>query len=158
MEVFENYRGIDVVMKDAGDWSDPKTKRVVSDMLAAYPRPDGVWADTPGLGMLEAFEEAGARFVPFATCSDNNGFLKYWARNKNKVNAIGVTKPVWLSSIALDISFRILQGLPVFKDYFIPPCVVTEDNVDDFVRFDLPNGYWTLCHLSDKRAKALFGK
>ncbi len=108
--------------------------------------------------MVEAFEEAGVPFVPFATCSDNNGFLKYWARNKNKINALGVTKPVWLSATALDYAFRILQGKPVFKDNFIPPCVVTEQNVGDFVRFDLPNGYWTLCHLSDQRAKALFGQ
>jgi ribose transport system substrate-binding protein len=156
MEVLKNYPNIKVVMKDAGDWADPKTKRVVSDMLANT-KPDGVWADTPGLGMIEAFEEAGVPFVPFATCSDNNGFLKYWAKNKDTVNAIGVTKPVWLSAIALDYAFRILQGRPVFKDNFIPPCVVTEENVDDFVRTDLPNGYWTLCHLSDKRAKALFG-
>ncbi len=158
MEIFNQHRKIKVVMKDAGDWADPKTKRVVSDMLAAYPRPDGIWADTPGLGMIEAFEEAGSSFIPFATCSDNNGFLKYWAQHKSRVNAIGVTKPVWLSSIALDYAFRILQGNPVFKDNFIPPCVVTEENVDDFVRFDLPNGYWTLCHLSDERAKALFGE
>jgi ribose transport system substrate-binding protein len=157
MEVLKSYPNIKVVMKDAGDWADPKTKRVVSDMLANT-KPDGVWADTPGLGMIEAFEEAGVPFVPFATCSDNNGFLKYWAKNKDTVNAIGVTKPVWLSAIALDYAFRILQGRPVFKDNFIPPCVVTEENVDDFVRTDLPNGYWTLCHLSDKRAKALFGE
>jgi ribose transport system substrate-binding protein len=157
MEVFKDYPGINVVAKDAGDWADPKTKRVVSDMLAAHPKIDGVWGDTPGLGMIEAFEEAGVAFVPFATCSDNNGFLKYWAQHKDKVNAFGVTKPVWLSAEALNLAFRVLQGTPVFKDNLIPPCIVTKMNVDDFVRPDLPDSYWTLCHLSDKRVKALFG-
>jgi ribose transport system substrate-binding protein len=157
-EVFRNYPRIKVVMQDAGDWSVPKTKRVVSDMLAAYPRIDGVWGDAIGHGIMEAFEEAGARFVPTATASDNNGFLKYWAENKNEVIAIGVTKPVWLSRLALDQAFRILQGLPVFKDNYIPPNVVTKENVEEFVRWDLPDGYWTFCTLSDKRAKALFGQ
>jgi ribose transport system substrate-binding protein len=157
-EVFKDYPKIRIVMQDNGDWSVPKTKRVVSDMLAAYPRVDGVWADAISQGMAEAFEEAGAKFVPFATCSDNNGWLKYWVDNKDKINAIGVTKPVWLSTIALDLSFRILQGLPVFKDNLIPPNVVTNENVEEFVRWDLPDGYWTFCTLSDKRAKSLFGE
>ena len=157
-EVFKKYPKIKVVLQDNGDWSVPKTKRVVSDMLAAYPRIDGVWGDAIGHGIMEAFEEARAPFVPFATPSDNNGFLKYWAKNKSKVNAIGVTKPVWLSKLSLDLAFRVLQGLPVFKDNYIPPNVVTNDNVEEFVRWDMPDGYWTYSTLTDKRAKDLFGE
>jgi ribose transport system substrate-binding protein len=157
MQVFKQYPKISVVAKDAGDWSDPKTKRVVSDMLAANPHPDGVWADTPGLGMVEAFEEAGVPFVPFGTCSDNNGFLKYWANHKDKIKAVGVAKPPWLSGEALSIAIRILQGKPVFKDNWEPPTLVTANSLTDFVRLDLPDGFWTSSHLSNQRIKTIFG-
>ncbi len=144
MSVFNQYPGIQVVGQAAADWDYAKAKTAVSNLLAANPQIDGVWSQGGAmtLGAIEAFQAANRPLVPM-TGEDNNGFMKKWAELAPQgFDSIAVAKPTWLSAQALDIALDALNGKAVTKDNILPPPVITNDNLGEFVRPDLSDSLW----------------
>ena len=160
MSVFKQYPGIDIVGQAAADWDYAKAKTAVGNLLAANPQIDGVWSQGGAmtLGAIEAFQAANRPLVPM-TGEDNNGFLKKWADLKPQgFESIAVSKPTWLSAQALTVALDALDGKPVTKDNIIPPPVITNATLDQYVRPDLPDSFWTQTRLTDAQIQKLFNR
>jgi len=158
MSVFKNYPEISILAHEYADWAYDKAKMVAQNLIATYPQIDGVWSGGGAMTMafMEVFLSAGRKLVPM-TGEDNNGFLKMWKLYQPLgFDSIACSKPTWLSAKALEVALEILQGKPVPKDNIIPVPTITSENLDDFVRFDLPDSFWCNSHLSENMIKEMF--
>ena len=159
-EVFAKYPGIEIVGAAAADWDYAKAKTAMSDLLQANPTIDGVWSQGGAmtLGAIEAFQAANRPLVPM-TGEDNNGFLKVWAKLKPQgFESVAVSKPTWLAAMSLDVALDALSGKTVQKDNVLPPPIITNDNLDKFVKPDLPDSFWTQTRLNDQQILKIFSK
>ncbi len=159
-EVFAKYPGIEIVGAAAADWDYAKAKTAVANLLQANPVIDGVWSQGGAmtLGAIEAFQAANRPLVPM-TGEDNNGFLKVWAKLKpTGFESIAVSKPTWLAAKSLEVALDALSGKQVQKDIILPPPVITNDNLDQYVKPDLPDSFWTQTRLSDQQIEKIFSK
>ncbi len=159
-EVFDKNPGIKIVGVQAADWDYAKAKAATASLLAANPKIDGVWSQggEMTLGAIEAFQAANRPLVPM-TGEDNNGFLKKWKELQAKgFTAVAASKPTWLSAESLEVALKALKGQQVTKDNYLPAPTITEENLDKFVRADLPDSFWTQTKLTDDQIKALFQK
>jgi ribose transport system substrate-binding protein len=113
----------------------------MENLLLKYPQIDGVWADSglQGSGAAEAFLDAQMD-VPPITGEDFNRFLKMW--KEQGLNAIAVDYTVRQGYEAVQVALDILKGEPVPHYVLVPNTVITQDNLDQFVRTDLPDDYW----------------
>ena len=140
-EVFSQLPGIEMLDTQYTGWSPVEGKRITQTMIQRFPEIDGVWADS-GLqasGAAEAFMEAGLE-VPPITGEDFNRFLKLW--NNEGLNAVAVTFSVRQGTAAAEVAFDILRGNAVDHHVVVPNLVITEENLDEFVRPDLPDGFF----------------
>lgn len=158
--VFDANPGIEVVSTVDGGWDQATAKTAVESLLAANPDIDGVWSQggSMTLGAIEAFEAAGVPLVPM-TGEDSNGLLKKWqsllAAGETGFDCIAVAKPTWLSATALENALASLEGEEVTKDEVLEPEVITADNLDEFVRPDLPDSLWVNTKMTDEEITEL---
>ena len=109
-------------------------------------------------GAIDAFEAAGRPLVPM-TGEDNNGFLKAWkARQGKGFRAIAASEPTWCSAEALKAALDALNGKPLPRVRTIPVQIITEANLDRYVRPDLSDGYWASSHLPPDLTKGYYGQ
>ena len=157
-EVFKKYPGIKIIGAVNADWDYAKAKVAVSNLLAANPKIDGVWSQGGGmtLGAIDAFQAAQRPLVPM-TGEDNNGYLKRWkALQASGFTSVAPSKPTWLGSEALLVAMKLVKGETVKKDEILPVPMITDANLDKFVRPDLPNSFWANTRLSDEQVRAIF--
>lgn len=160
-EVFDENPGIEIVADANADWDQATAKTSTANLLSAHPDVDGVWSQggSMTLGAIEAFEAAGHDLVPM-TGEDSNGLLKKWAELREDgdtgFDSIAVSKPTWLSAEALDIALQSLGGEDVEQDQIIEPPVITSDNLDEYVRDDLPDSFWSNTRMTDDQITRLF--
>jgi ribose transport system substrate-binding protein len=69
-----------------------------------------------------------------------------------------VSKPTWLAAMSLDVALDALSGKTVQKDNVLPPPIITNDNLDKFVKPDLPDSFWTQTRLNDQQILKIFSK
>lgn len=157
MSVFKRYPDIKVIAFEYADWSYPKGKSVMASLLPAHPEIDGVWSSGAGMtrGAIEAFEEAGRPLVPM-TGEDNNGFLKVWLKRKDIFNSIAVSKPTYIGSEACRLALKVLQGEPVYDINIISVPVITEEDLEKYVRPDLPDSLWLRTRLPEWKIQEIF--
>lgn len=158
--VFKQHPDIEVLSSVNADWDYAKAKLEVSSLLAANPQIDGVWSQGGGmtLGAIEAFQAANRPLVPM-TSEDNNGFLKTWKELQSSgFKSIAVAKPTWLGSEALKTALDLLNGKDVEKDQVLEVPKITEANLDEFVRTDLPDSFWANSRMTDEEVNATFSK
>lgn len=158
MSVFNNYPEIKVVAHDYGAWSYDKGKIITQNILAAHPNLDGIWSSGGAmtLGAVDAFLEAGRELIPM-TGEALNGFAKRWIELRDKgFTSIAPYKPTWLSAAALEYAVQALEGFPIPKKILYPTPVFTEENIDQIVRWDLPDSYWLGSLLPDDVIKEIF--
>ena len=159
--VFAENPDIDVVATIDGGWDQATTKTAVESALAANPDIDGVWSQggSMTLGAIEAFEAAGVALVPM-TGEDSNGLLKKWQQlidaGEAGFDCIAVAKPTWISARALDSALAVLGDEEVVKDDILEPEVITEENLGEFVRPDLPDSLWVNTEMTDDEIMALY--
>lgn len=157
-EVFSKYPGIKILAHEYADWSYAKAKLVVTNLLPAFPKIDGVWADgaSMAVGALDAFIEAG-RPAPLITGEDYNGLFKRWI--KEGLEIIAVAKPTYIGSEAILTALKILRGEAVPKHIdLMPPIIVSSADAAKFVRWDLSDEFWCHTRLPDSILKMLFGQ
>lgn len=140
-KVFAQYPGIKILDVQYTSWSPVEGKRITQTLIQRFPQIDGVWADSglQGSGAAEAFMDAGLK-VPPISGEDFNRFLKMW--KSNKLTAVGVTFSVRQGYEAAQIAFKVLRGEQVPHKVDVPNLVITEENLDTYVRMDLPDDYW----------------
>jgi ribose transport system substrate-binding protein len=150
--------GINVLAQQPADWAYDKGKAVMEDFIAAYPEIDGIYSQggAMSLGALEALLAAGKPLVPVPS-EGNNGFLKFW---KEKIpegySSIGPDEATWQSSEALRQAVACLEGETIEKWHELPLPVITNDNIDDYVRMDCPDDLWANTQMSDEAITELY--
>jgi ribose transport system substrate-binding protein len=139
--VFQSQPGIKILAREYGDWSVVKSRQIMETLIQKYPKIDAVWCDSmEAVGAYQAFKEANLP-VPPMTSEDANQFLKIW-KNDRKLKAHAVTNSVRQGSRAVEISIKILKGESVPHLYEEPNAVITDQNLDKFVRMDLPDSFY----------------
>jgi ribose transport system substrate-binding protein len=134
--------GLTELAQEYASWSPVEGKRIMEAWITTYgDQIDGVWADSglQGSGAVEAFVEAGMD-VPPITGEDFNRYLKQW--KEMGFDGIAVSFSVRMGYTAVEIAMQILQGEPVPHYVSVEPLIITSDNLDEFVRMDLPDDYW----------------
>lgn len=162
--VFDKYPGIEILGKTFADWDYAKGKAATENFLAAFPDIDGVWASGGAMtqGAIEAFIEAGRPLVSMSG-EDNNGFLKLWKKYKGQddFSAIGCSMPTYFFAEGLKLGLDIAQekvtvGEDIPKDQVLHVYTITEENLDQYVRPDLPDSFWANTHMNEEQIKKLF--
>jgi ribose transport system substrate-binding protein len=133
---------LEILAENYTDWSPVEGKRIMEGWLTTFgDEIDGVWAGS-GLqasGAVEAFVEAGLE-VPPITGEDFNRYFKLW--DDIGFEGISVSFPVSMGRDAVLVALDILAGIPVPAVVDVERTVVTIDNLDQYVRQDLPDDYW----------------
>jgi ribose transport system substrate-binding protein len=158
----EAFAGSDIevlAFKDT-DWSEDKAKVVMSDLIAAYPQIDGIWADGGQVtsGASKALLAAGRPLVP-VTGDDYNGLLKLYDKEKGnqpKFDIGLISEPTWESVVALRMALSLLGGEEIQKQRIITPKLITKDNYKDYMRPTLADGVFCDTNLSDEELAKIF--
>ncbi len=158
--VFDKYPGIKIVQEVYADWDYAKAKRAMENLLAAYPKIQGVWSQGGAMSeaVIETYLERG-ECPPPVTGEDGNGFLKIWKEAQKKCpgwDSISTSMPTWCSAKALEVALDALQGRQVDKQVFIPIPTITSATLDQYVKPDLPNSFWCNSKLPDDIVKKMF--
>lgn len=158
--VFDRYPDIEIIQTVYAAWDYAQAKRAMESILAAHPRIDGVWSQGGAMSeaVVETYLERGLEPPP-VTGEDGNGFLKIWKAVSEQYpswSSIATSMPTWVSVQALEIAVQALEGDDVPDVYEIPIPTITQDTLDDYVKPDLPNSYWTNSKLPEAIVADLF--
>ncbi|WP_210495687.1 ABC transporter substrate-binding protein [Patulibacter sp. SYSU D01012] len=157
-EVFKKYPGIKIVADAHAAWDEAQAKRAVSNMLSSHPDVDGVWSQGGAmtLGAIQAFQAARHKLVPMVG-ENNNGLMKEWVDLQDKgFDSVGVTNPTWLADDALKTTLKALKGEEFQKDNVLAPPTITDADLKEFVRTDLPDSFWVNTRLSEAQITSMF--
>ncbi len=160
-EVFDKYPNIKVLGEGFGDWDYAKGKIAAEQLIAAHGENiNGVWSQGGAMtqGCIDAFVEKNIPLVPM-TGEANNGMLKAWLANRDKgFTSIAPDSPSYVSTEALKLGLRACEGEDVSGYHPFELQTVTEDNLEEYVKPDLPDSFWVFTHLTDDQVKELFSK
>lgn len=155
--LFKRTPGIKILSENNANWDQAKAQAVVSRLLNAYPKIDGVWSQGGAMtaGAMIEFQRAGRKLVPM-TGEDYNGFLELWKENKSKgFTSLAPGQPNYLVTLSLEAAIRTLQGKTVPKNVDVPLPVITDKTVDRAYRPNKPPSYWTLDKLPQSKVDEL---
>ena len=140
--------GLNVVGVEFTDGDPAKTKSIVSDYLQKEGSLDGVWMDAgaTAVAATEAFEDAGQE-VPFITGEDQNDFLTKWKEDGLKAVAPTYSNFQWRTAVIA--ATKILKGEEVPKEWVLPQPKITQENLDQYVKPNMPPLYYALCGCED---------
>ncbi len=139
-EVFAEYPEIEELAQGYANWSPVDGKKIMAEWLNTFDQIDGIWSDgSQGVGAVNAYLEAG-KPIPPITGADINVFLKQW--KQHGFPAVAVSYPARVGQLGVTTALDILAGKPVPHLVDMPQIVITHENLDEYVRMDLPDGYW----------------
>lgn len=136
--------GLQVADVKFTDGDPAKTKSIVADAIQRSGGIDGVWMDSgaTSVAAVEAFEDAG-RDVPPITGEDQQDFLKMW-KDKN-LTAIAPTYPTFQWRTPIIAALKILAGQPVPKEWKLPQPTVTQQNLVQYLKPNMPPLHYAMC-------------
>jgi ribose transport system substrate-binding protein len=140
--------GLNVVGVEFTDGDPAKTKTIVSDYIQREGSLDGVWMDAgaTSVAAIEAFEDAGQEIPPI-TGEDQNDFLTKW--KKDGLTAVAPTYSNFQWRTAVDATVKVLKGEEVPNPWVLPQPKITQENLDQYVKPDMPPLYYALCGCED---------
>ncbi|WP_028063524.1 ABC transporter substrate-binding protein [Solirubrobacter soli] len=140
--------GLNVVGVEFTDGDPAKTKSIVSDYIQKEGSLDGVWMDAgaTSVAAIEAFEDSG-QDVPPITGEDQNDFLTKW--KDEGLTAVAPTYSNFQWRTAVVAATKILKGEEVPKEWVLPQPKITADNLDQYVKPNMPPLYYALCGCED---------
>jgi ribose transport system substrate-binding protein len=140
-EEFKKYPGIEILDHQYCDWSPPKAKGIMETMIQAFPKIDGIWADSGLMSWpaLQAMKEAGRPLVP-STGDQLNGYAKFLVDNKVRGYVYPMTTK--LSGEAVIVGLKAAKGEKVEKKVNIDIKGFGPDQVSKFVRPDKSDWWW----------------
>ena len=157
-EVFKQYPDIEILGSAHASWDYAQGKAAMESMLSAYPEIDGVWSQGGAMtqGAIDAFIAAGRDLVPM-TSEGNNGAIRAWIENKDKgLSCIAPSNPTYTSAEALRVVIKALNGEDIPGNVVMDIETVTEENVDQYYRSDMPDSFWVLTELDDATLQKLY--
>lgn len=157
-EVFKQYPDIEILGSANASWDYAQGKAAMESMLSAYPEIDGVWSQGGAMtqGAIDAFIAAGRDLVPM-TSEGNNGAIRAWIENKDKgLSCIAPSNPTYTSAEALRVAIKALNGEDIPGNVVMDIETVTEENVDQYYRSDMPDSFWVLTELDDATLQKLY--
>ena len=157
-EVFKQYPDIEILGSAIASWDYAQGKAAMESMLSAYPEIDGVWSQGGAMtqGAIDAFIAAGRDLVPM-TSEGNNGAIRAWIENKDKgLSCIAPSNPTYTSAEALRVVIKALNGEDIPGNVVMDIETVTEENVDQYYRSDMPDSFWVLTELDDATLQKLY--
>lgn len=155
--VFDKYPNIKVVAQEFAGWSYDTGKVAMQNILAAHPDLAGVWSCGGAMSRaaVDVLLESGRKLIP-VTGEDENGFLKKWQQLRSKgFSSVAPSKPTWITRVGLQTLIDLLMGIPVPKVVIYPTPLITDENLDKYVKPDLPDTYWANSLLLEKQVKEL---
>lgn len=158
-KLFSETPGIHVLATAYDDWSEAPAEASVSNMLAAYPKINGVWSQGGAMtaGAVLDFVKAGRPLVPM-TGEAYNGLLKLWTQDQSKgFDSIAPGQPNYLVTLSLHAALRYLEGYKVPKVVNVPLPVITSKTVSKYVEPSKPSNFWVLDHISKANIQKLLG-
>jgi ribose transport system substrate-binding protein len=140
-EVFKKYPSIQVLDHQYCDWSPPKAKSIMEAMIQAFPKIDGIWADSGLMSWpaLQALKEAGRPLVP-STGDQLNGYTKFLVANKARGYAYPMTTK--LSGEAVKQAVKAVKGEKVEKVVYIKITGYGPDQIKELTKPDLSDWWW----------------
>ena len=157
-EVFKQYPDIEILGSANASWDYAQGKAAMESMLSAYPEIDGVWSQGGAMtqGAIDAFIAAGRDLVPM-TSEGNNGAIRAWIENKDKgLSCIAPSNPTYTSAESLRVVIKALNGEDIPGNVVMDIETVTEENVDQYYRSDMPDSFWVLTELDDATLQKLY--
>lgn len=157
-EVFKQYPDIEILGSANASWDYAQGKAAMESMLSAYPEIDGVWSQGGAMtqGAIDAFIAAGRDLVAM-TSEGNNGAIRAWIENKDKgLSCIAPSNPTYTSAEALRVVIKALNGEDIPGNVVMDIETVTEENVDQYYRSDMPDSFWVLTELDDATLQKLY--
>ena len=88
-----------------------------------------------------------ARKCPSITGEDQNDFLTKWKEDGLKAVAPTYSNFQWRTAIIA--ATKILKGEEVPKEWVLPQPKITQENLDQYVKPDMPPLYYALCGCED---------
>lgn len=149
---------VTILARQPADWAYDKGKAAMQDFISAYPQIDGVYSQGGAMSQaaIDALTTAGKPLVPI-TGEGYNGFLKVWSENKDKgFSSIGPDEPTWQSVEALNQLVACLSGETIEKWHEIPISLITEENLDQFVKPSCPDDVWANTKMDYETIKNLY--
>jgi ribose transport system substrate-binding protein len=121
-----------------------KTKSIVSDYLQREGQIDGVWMDAgaTSVAAIEAFQDAGVK-MPAVVGEDQQDFLRLWV--DESLTAVSPTYPTYQWRTPIIAALKILKGEQVPREWVLPQPRITEDNVRDVIKQDMPPLHYAMC-------------
>jgi ribose transport system substrate-binding protein len=140
--------GLNVVGVEFTDGDAAKTKSIVSDYIQREGSLDGVWMDAgaTSVAAIEAFQDAG-QDVPPITGEDQNDFLTKW--KKDNLTAVAPVYSNFQWRTAVIAATKVLKGEEVPKEWVLPQPKVTQDNLDQYLKPNMPPLYYAVCGCED---------
>lgn len=139
--VFAKYPQIKILDHQYTDWSIPRSKTIMETMIQAYPKIDGIWADSGLMSWpaLQALKEAGRPLVP-TTGDQLNGYAKFLVDN----NLRGYIFPMstTLSGEAVKAGMKAVKGGKLPKRTFLKITGYGPDEIKSLVRPKLSDFWW----------------
>lgn len=153
--------GIEVLAFRDAYWEEDRAKVIMSDLIAAYPQIDGIWADGSQVstGALKALLAANKPLIP-AVGDDYNGLLRLYDEYNDDYPDFtfqAISEPTWESAIALRTALDILRGNEVPRRQMIEPQSITPDNYTNYYRPDMPDAVFVDTELSSETLQEIFG-
>ncbi|NQX13860.1 substrate-binding domain-containing protein [Microbacteriaceae bacterium VKM Ac-2855] len=153
--------GIEIVGGTAGDWDRAKGQSAASDLLTANPDVAGIFSQggSMSLGAINVLEQRGMDLIPIPG-EGYNGFLKKWKELKDSVGweSIAPSQSPSISVDALDVALRAIRGEDPGQKVVMDLPVITQDNLEDYVRTDLPDDFWVPTKMTDDQLTAYFNR
>ena len=140
-EVFKKYPNIQILDHQYCDWSPPKAKSIMEAMIQAFPRIDGIWADSGLMSWpaLQALKEAKRPLVP-STGDQLNGYTKFLVANNVRGYAYPMTTK--LSGEAVKQAVKAVKGEKVEKIVYIKITGYGPDQIKQLTKPDLSDWWW----------------
>lgn len=114
-QALKNYPNIKLLTKAYGWWDSARAQQSMADVLAAYPKIDGVVSqDCQVLAVIRAFQAAN-RPLPIMNGSGDRPFFEFWVENLDKgFTSFAIANgPGFAITASLGVAVRLLQGKQV---------------------------------------------
>jgi ribose transport system substrate-binding protein len=153
--------GITIVGGAATDWDQAKGQAAASDLLAANPDVAGIYSQggAATLGALNVIEQRGGDLIPIPG-EGYNGFLKKWKELKDKFGweSIAPSQSPSIVVEALKVALQAIRGEDPGQKVIIPLPVITQDNLEENVKMDLPDDFFLPTLMTDEQIREYYNQ
>lgn len=139
--VFAKYPQIKILDHQYTEWSIPKAKTIMETMIQAYPKIDGIWADSGLMSWpaLQALKEAGRPLVP-TTGDQLNDYAKFLVDNNLRGYIFHMSTT--LSGETVKAGMKAVKGEKLPKRTFLKINGYGPDEIKSLVRPKLSDFWW----------------